>query len=223
MGMLRLRDQLLMLPLFQGMSRSDIENVVAHTRLGFAKYGKNRVVIGEGDTCTNLCFLMQGEMESVMSADDGSYTVFETLKAPSMIQPERLFGMEQRYTKTFRAATDCGMVCIGKSGVARLMADFGIFRINMLNILCTNAQRQSHLQWRKTPADIRGKIFAFVESRCQTPAGHKTVKIKMDTLAAMIGESRINVSRTLAALEEDGVLTHSRATMDIPALERLKE
>lgn len=39
----------------------------------------------------------------------------------------------------------------------------------------------------------------------------------------LLGESRINVSKCLKTLENEGLLTHSRATMDIPALERLKE
>ncbi|RRD03006.1 Crp/Fnr family transcriptional regulator [Prevotella sp. OH937_COT-195] len=212
-----------MLPLFQGMSRNDIENVVAHTRLGFSKHGKNKVVINEGKKCVNLCFLMQGEMEAVTNAYDGSYSIGETFGAPAMIQPECLFGLKQIYTKTFIATTECRMVYIGKNEVTKLMAEFDIFRINMLNILCTKVQRLSHMQWQKPPQDIRRKIFAFVEKRCQTAVGHKTMKIKMEVLAEQIGESRINVSSCLAALENEGLLKHSRATMDIPALERLNE
>jgi DNA-binding Lrp family transcriptional regulator len=47
------------------------------------------------------------------------------------------------------------------------------------------------------------------------------LKIKMEVLAEQIGESRLNVSRCLNELENEGVLTHSRAIMNIPALERL--
>jgi biotin operon repressor len=49
------------------------------------------------------------------------------------------------------------------------------------------------------------------------------LRIKMEVLADQIGESRINVSRCLNELEKQGILTHSRAIMDIPALERLME
>ncbi|WP_315536230.1 Crp/Fnr family transcriptional regulator [Prevotella koreensis] len=205
------------------MSRNDIETVVAHTRLAFSKHGRGKVVIQEGERCDRLCFLLQGELTATENADDGSYSIEETVKAPAMIQPERIFGMDQRYTRTFTTTTDCSIVSIDKKDTTRLMSEFEIFRLNILNILCTKTQRLSRQQWRKTPETIRRKIFGFIETRCLTPAGHKRLKIKMEVLGMLLGESRINVSNCLKTLENEGLLTHSRATMDIPALERLKE
>lgn len=205
------------------MSRNDIETVVAHTRFAFSKYDKGKVVVGEGEKCDHLCFLLQGELTATESADDGSYSIEETVKAPAMIQPERIFGMEQRYTKTFTAAAECGVVSIDKKDTTRLMSEFEIFRLNILNILCTKTQRLSRYQWRKTPETIRLKIFGFMEKRCMTPAGHKRLKIKMEVLGALLGESRINVSKCIKTLQDKGLVTHSRAIMDIHALEKLKE
>ena len=56
---MRLHDRLLLLPLFQGMTRNDIETVVAHTRLGFSKCGKGKVIIEDGEPCDHLRFLLQ--------------------------------------------------------------------------------------------------------------------------------------------------------------------
>lgn len=220
---MRLHDRLLLLPLFQGMTRNDIENVVGNTRLGFSKYGKGKVIISDGEQCTYLRFLLQGECIATTEADDSSYKIGEIIKSPEVIQPECLFGLIQRYTKTLTTTTECSIVSISKNDVARLMSEHDIFRLNMLNIMSTHTQRLSRHPWRKLPESIRQKIFRFIETRCLKPAGHKMLRIKMEVLAENIGESRLNVSRCLAELEKQELLTHSRTIMDIPALERLME
>lgn len=220
---MRLHDRLLLLPLFQGMTRNDIETVVAHTRLGFSKCAKGKVVVTDGEPCDHLQFLLLGECVATSTADDGGYSIGEIIKSPEVLQPECLFGLHQRYTKTFTATRECSIVGINKNDVARLMSEFDIFRLNLLNIMSTRTQRLTRNLWRKQPETIRQKIFRFIETRCTKPAGHKMLKIKMEVLADHIGESRLNVSRCLNQLEKEGLLTHSRATMDIPALEKLME
>jgi len=216
-------DRLLTLPLFLGMTHNDIEAIVDHTPLGFAKCGKGKVIIEDGEPCDHLRFLLQGECIATSTADDGSYSIGEVIKSPEVIQPECLFGLHQRYTKTLTSTSECSIVSIKKNDVTRLMSEFDIFRLNILNIMSTRTQRLSRHSWRKLPETIRQKIFRFIETHCSKPAGHKMLRIKMEVLADQIGESRINVSRCLNELEKQGILTHSRAIMDIPALERLME
>ncbi|MEE3384092.1 MAG: Crp/Fnr family transcriptional regulator [Prevotella sp.] len=216
-------DRLLTLPLFLGMTHNDIEAIVDHTPLGFSKCGKGKIIIEDGEPCDHLRFLLQGECIATSTADDGSYSIGEVIKSPEVIQPECLFGLHQRYTKTLTSTSECSIVSIKKNDVTRLMSEFDIFRLNILNIMSTRTQRLSRHSWRKLPETIRQKIFRFIETRCSKPAGHKMLRIKMEVLADQIGESRINVSRCLNELEKQGILTHSRAIMDIPALERLME
>ena len=45
MAALQLYDKLLQFPLFQGMSRDDLELVAGHTRFGFSKVEHGRVVM----------------------------------------------------------------------------------------------------------------------------------------------------------------------------------
>lgn len=205
------------------MTHNDIEAIVDHTPLGFSKCGKGKVIIEDGEPCDHLRFLLQGECIATSTADDGSYGIGEVIKSPEVIQPECLFGLHQRYTKTLTSTSECSIVSIKKNDVTRLMSEFDIFRLNILNIMSTRTQRLSRHSWRKLPETIRQKIFRFIETRCSKPAGHKMLRIKMEVLADQIGESRINVSRCLNELEKQGILTHSRAIMDIPALERLME
>jgi Cyclic nucleotide-binding domain. len=216
-----INDKLLELPLFQGMSRNDLNEVIAHTRFGFLKYSRNKTVIHEGDQCTHLMFLLSGQLSVNSHADNNSYSVTEQMNAPGILQPERIFGLTQRYTHTFTTASQCHLIRLSKTETLRLSEQYEIFRLNLLNIISTQSQKLMRLPWRTPPRDIRHKIIRFFESHCLTPIGHKTFSIKMDTLASEIAESRLNVSHELNAMHAEGIIILTRGSITIPALELL--
>lgn len=178
-------------------------------------------MVSENDACDSLLFLIKGSADAIGRADDNGYSITETVTAPDILQPERIFGLTQRYSRTFKAATDCSFISLGKMETLALAENYEIFRLNLLNIICTKSQRLTRYPWRTQPKDIRHKIVRFVETRCLRPAGEKTVRIKMERLADEISESRLNVSRELNAMHSEGVISLKRGEIHINALERL--
>lgn len=214
-------EKLLMLPLFQGMSSSEITSVAGKTKFAFHRVAKGKKVVSEGDPCQNLLFLLEGSLQVTSRADDNSYSVVEELAAPDVIQPERIFGLTQRYSKTFVALTECRLISISKAEMLRLSEEHMIFQLNLLNIISTQSQRITHQPWRVRPQGIRNKIIRFVETHSMRPAGEKTLYIKMETLATLIAESRLNVSKELNAMHQEGLINITRGIIHIPALEKL--
>ncbi len=216
-----IHERLLGLPLFQGMSRGDLESAMAQAKFTALTVAKGRTVAREDDACLEFYFLTRGTLSSTKRADDGGYHVTETVQAPDVLQPERIFGLTQRYTRTFRTVTECDLISLGKAEMLMLSDRFQIFRLNLLNMISTRSQRLVLLPWRTKPRTVRHKIVRFIEDRCARPAGEKTLGIKMERLAWEIGESRLNVSRELNAMDSEGLLSISRGCIHVPALERL--
>ena len=214
-------EKLLMLPLFQGMSSTDLTSVAGKTKFAFHRVAKGKKVVSEGDQCQNLFFLLEGSLQVTSWADDNSYSMVEEMIAPDVIQPERIFGLTQRYSKTFTALTECRLIGISKAEVLRLSEEHMIFQLNLLNIISTQSQRITHQPWRVRPQGIRNKIIRFVETHSMRPAGEKTLYIKMETLATLIAESRLNVSKELNAMHQEGLINITRGIIHIPALEKL--
>lgn len=214
-------EKLLLLPLFQGLSSSDLAHAMGHTRLEFIQGKAGELLIRENDICDSMTFLMKGAIHATTYCDDHSYSVTEELTAPDILQPECLFGMNQRYTQTFCAVTDCHLLKISKAEVLRLSDTHEIFRTNLLNILTTQTQRLSRGVWHAHPTNIREKIVRFMVERCRKPAGEKQISIKMQQLATIIGESRLNVSHELHSMEREGLLVMSRGHIIIPAIQKL--
>lgn len=177
-----LQEHLLELPLFQGMSRNDLEQIVSETKFRQISFAKGKIFVHEGDACSKLFFLVKGSVSTTCHADDRSYSITETLTAPNILQPERIFGLTQRYTRTFAAGTNCDLICIGKKEVMLLSDKYEIFRLNLLNIICTQLQRANRQPWRPKAKDIRHKIIKFIETRSLRPAGEKPSASKWNAL-----------------------------------------
>lgn len=216
-----LYEQILSLPLFQGLSHDDLSNIVAHTKFDFTKVDAGSVIIRENSPCTHLQFLLNGTAVVRSHADDNSYHVEEDISAPSMFQIERLFGLRQYYSHDVIALTDCSLLILTKEEIMKLSDQMLIFRINLFNRLATDSQKLSGALWKRKPANIEDKLLNFFVTHVAYPAGHKAFYITMQTLADEISNSRLNVSQLLNRLNQKGLIALSRGKIDIPHLEKL--
>ena len=214
-------DQLLRFSLFQGMSHADLMEVVTHTKLGFLKLSTGKYLVKEGDSCTYLSFLTHGSLLCETVSDDGACKVVEYIKAPYIVQPDRLFGLSQRYTSTFKAHSHCNFITIDKQEVLLLLETQLVFRLNLLNIMATESQRLHRRAWRSAPANLRERLVRYFFSRCNYPAGPKTFYVLMKQIANDVNDSRLDVSRALNDMQRDQQLTLHRGRIEIPLLERL--
>ena len=221
MAGLQIYDRLLQFPLFQGMSRDDLEIVAGHTRFGFQKVTAGRQIIHAGDPCTHLYFLINGTLKIETFSDDRRYSVTEQMSSPYILQQESIFGYYQRYTHNFYALTDANFLTLDKEEVVRLSEDFLVFRLNLMNHLATQTQKLIQAQWRRNPLSLRERIVRFLFQHTLYPAGPKTFHILMERLAEEVSDSRLNVSRTLNRMQAAGIIELHRGRIEIPQLERL--
>lgn len=217
----RLYDTLLALPLFLGMSRNDLHQAAGRTKFDFHKIPAGGEIVKEGDRCLYLFFLLSGDIDVITEADDHGYSVIEDITAPEIFQPERIFGLNQRFTHTYKAKTDCSIMRIEKPDVFRLAEEFRIFRINLLNIVSTQTQKLYRRALRVPPKTLDERIIRFFEAHCLRPAGEKTFHIKMARIAEEVNDSRLDVSRALNRLKDASLLQLYRERIYIPALEKL--
>ena len=214
-------DQLLRFPLFQGMSHADLMEVVTHTKLGFLKLPAGKFLAKEGENCTHMTFLTHGSLQCKTMSDDGGCRVIETVKAPYIVQPDRLFGLSQRYSTTFKSDSPCNFITIDKQEVLLLLETQLVFRLNLLNIMATESQRTQRRAWRSAPKSLRERLVRYFFSRCLYPAGPKTFYVLMKQIADDLNDSRLDISHALNDMQRDQQLTLHRGRIEIPLLERL--
>jgi CRP-like cAMP-binding protein len=208
-------NKILNLPLLLGMNSNDFGQVVSSVKFGFHHFMPGKQIKKEGDACDHIIFLVDGAITSITGANNHSYTVSERINAPAMLQPERIFGLTQHYTKSYISATECHLISLDKNEVRFLLESFEVFRLNLLNIIATQSQRQEKAKWREASADIEERIMRFLHEHITTAHGEAFFKIKMTTLANEIGHSRLDTSKALHKLEDRKLIRISRGMITV--------
>lgn len=216
-------DTLLQLPLFQGLCKNDFTNILGKVKLHFRKYDADETIVEQGEPCTRLIFLLNGEICSQATDEQHAYSLHETFHSPFVIEPYSLFGMRTHYSATYKARTAANLVSIDKSFVLSELNHYEIFRLNYLNILSNRAQVACGKLWSSHIGGTKDKIINFLTLRSMKPDGEKRLRIKMEDLANLIDETRINVSKELNEMQEKGLVQLSRKEIFIPALEKLTD
>ena len=86
-------DTLLQLPLFQGLCKNDFTSILGKVKLHFRKYNADEIIVEQGEPCTELIFLLNGEISSQIVDEQKSYSLHETFGSPFVLEPYSLFGM----------------------------------------------------------------------------------------------------------------------------------
>lgn len=214
-------DTLLQLPLFQGLGKTDLTNILSKVKLSFQKYDPEETIVKQGDKCEELMFFLSGQLVAETEHSDSNYTYSELFLKPMVIEPYSLFGLHPNYHATYKTRTEVNMLTIGKKYMLTELNLYEIFRINYLNILSNQVQVEHDKLFKVYATGIRKKLINFFAIQAFKPEGEKSIKVKMEDLAKIIDETRINVSRELNNMQEKGLIELKRKSIIIPALEKL--
>lgn len=136
-------DKLLMLPVFKGMGAEQLSSFLEKTQLGFNNYEAGATIRCSGDICDSVTAILSGDFETVTELAGGVSEVICSYGPGKVIGLEHLFGMDNHYSKTVKAVTDCGTMSFSKAQYMDMLQSNSISMINFLNYLSLKAQRLS--------------------------------------------------------------------------------
>lgn len=214
-------ESLLRLPYFQGMSKDDITAILGKVPFEFKRFGDGDVLFRHGEKCEKFIILTQGAVSATAYAPDNTYNLTEELEAPAAIEPYSIFGYNTDYKRDYISKGDSATLAIDKHHLFGELTKHDIFTINLLNIICQRAQQTSHNSWNFNQTSISGRIARFIAQRCETLKGEKHISIKMERLATLLCETRLNVSKSLNEMQAGGYLTLHRGGITVHAIESM--
>ena len=214
-------DMLMRLPLFQGMSRSELFEVIEQAIFNFRKVSDDKVVVEQGEQCQKLIFLMSGELVGETRISEAHLAFSETFTPYSVIEPHSLFGKNPTYKATYKARGEVSLLSIDKRYVHTLLSSYEVFRINYLNILGSRIENQYARLWNIGQQELEGKMARFIYNLCTTPQGPKVLNTKMEDLARLLDETRLNVSHILNKWQTEGLITMRRKEFVVHDIARL--
>ena len=211
------------LPLFQGMTRFEMSERIERVKLNFCQNKAGEIFAEQGERCDRLIYVLRGKFTAEYLHAEDKYSMTEVMDGPSLIEPYNIYGLNQEYSRTYKFVTDGSTFVIDKLAFKNFLMNYDIVKANMLNIICTRCQNISKRLWLSNNGDIESKILKFLKIHSLQPNGEKRLKIKMEDLARLMGESRINVSRALNAMQDRGIAELKRKEIIIFDIEKATE
>lgn len=215
-------ERLQQLPLFQGLTIKELSEIIEWMKLDFNQVAEGTRIVSQGDKCNSLIYIISGIVCSTLSAHDNKIVLTETHDTPFVLEPYNLYGMNQNYECSYSMHTNGSTLVIKKNIVNLLMMKYQIIRTNMLNITCSRLQRVVNENRDFITQSIREKIFRVVCALSSTKKSPKHIKVKMEDLADMIGETRLNVSKELNSMKNEGIAKIKRGEIIIENINDLK-
>ena len=214
-------ERLLQLPLFQGLSTREVTDIMEHVRLDFVKYHPGEDCVYQGDACRKLIYVISGSMASEYRDEKGRFTLREELPDIKVIEPYNMFGMYRQFSRTYTFTTEGITLAIDKVVLMQQLLVNDIVKHNLLNII-SNRYQQTQRQWCNTPDSTpEEKIAKFILAHSILSKGRKDVHIKMTVLADIVHETRLNVSRALNSLKQQGIVILHRNSFEVKDLQDL--
>ena len=197
------------LPLLQGISAEDILHMQERGALRIVSMEPEEGdIIQHGQHCRTLTMLMEGTLSCATNGED--WTLVEEIHAPAIIEEEAMWSLSQTYNHTYCPKSEGHLLVIDRRHMMLTMLHNDIFRINLLTRMSTRLERNYHNNQQPPPDSIAQKIERFVKDISCTTTWPKRMRIKMTTLAAIMGETRLQVSKALRQMEADGQISLAR-------------
>lgn len=210
------------LPILQGMNGRDlamIQEMAGETH--YAAHAHPKPFIHAHTVCNMLYFLAEGTVTRRLSAPDGLLVFEEEISAPAILEPESLYGLQCTFCCDYLPSTDVTLLVMGKTDAAFMVTRNDVFRMNLLNYLSAHIQRLREQQLRPEADEVWRRIGYMIADLSITPAGRKTLRMKMADLAQRMHETRLTVSRALGAMEKAGLMELRRREIIVPDMGRM--
>lgn len=210
------------LPLLQGIGSTELLHLEDALRLDIDELPASKLpIIRQGDTCTQLLWLVEGELTREHQSANGIYVTRSALQAPAVIELDRLFGLHTTYEYTYRAKTDVKMLSIRKSLMGSHLMKSEVFRLNLLNALSAISQKRAIALLPRQLDTAEERLRHFIATLFPECKGEVELVIKMRELAHYIGERRLTVSDILNNWNEAGSIRLGRGHFTIPDIRAL--
>lgn len=211
-------ESLLTLPLFKGLSYTRLSEIVGNTRLAFLKDLPGETILTAGEPCSQIKFVIMGDVRLTISNSTDRFRVSQTLRAPALISPDFLFGRHTMYPGTARAIDTVSIMQIDKADLIRLLQSDEIFIFNYLNMLSTNAQKAIDGIIALTSGSLEERIAYWIIALTQLGSDDIVLSARQRDLYTLFNVQRSSFIATLDSLKERGIIDYG--TNEIRVLSR---
>lgn len=213
--------QLMQLPLFQGVSTERITALVEKLPFHFLKYRNGDPIVTVGDVCTHIKFIVSGRVRVEMPFSNLRVSLLQTVSTPHVLAAEYLFGRATSYPFTAVADGACGILQLLKSDYIKMINSDKVFLFNILNYLSSGSQRSLSSSLMVKDGSVGERLAILVNNLVTPGATDVTLRYKQKDLCALLGTQRTTLIATLGRFSEEGILEYDSNELKLLDQEKL--
>ncbi len=209
--------------LFKNFTEKDFEDFNKNIKIIKRKFNKNKTVIFRGESYDSLFILKKGYIKGEMINENGKNIIIEDLKAPNILAPAFVFGINNFFPVNMIAYEEIEIMEITKPELLKLFKLNEKFLLNYLNLISNKAFFLTQRIWFNFSNEtIKAKLANYLLERAD---GNKIVlKNSIKNIATFFGVERPSLSRVLKEFIDKGVIKKvSKNEIKILNLEELKK
>lgn len=207
--------QLMQLPLFQGVSAEKITALVEKLPFHFLKYRNGEQVFAAGDPCTHIKFIVSGQVRLETAFSNLRVTMCQTISNPHVLAAEYLFGRDTVYPFTAISDGACGILQLRKSDYIKMITSDKVFLFNILNYLSSGSQRSLASPLSVKNGSAAERLANLVDALAISGAKDISFQYKQKDLCALLGTQRTTLVAMLDKLSEMEVLDYDSNKLTI--------
>ncbi len=208
-------------PLCNSIPDSEKESFLKEVHFTIKSYDKNEWIISQGEECTALHILIEGEVKTVMVDEKGDFMHIESIKAPLPIASGFLFAGNNKSPVSVIAKKESKLISIPKANVFMLMKKHDTFMHAILSSISNKLQFLSEKVRLTSLKTIKAKIayYLLIESEGESDFQLKTSK---QEIANLFGVSRQALTNVMKQMHEDDIIYMERRKIKIVNRQALK-
>ena len=214
-------DDLFLCPICRNIPVRERENFINGLGHKTRFFKKGEWIAQQGDTVNALYILYAGSVKAEMISASGTVLNIEIIHAPNPLAPAFLFAENNQFPVDVVALEDVQIILISKDIIMKQLALNETF---LHGFLTFNSNRVHFLSERLkllSTKTIKGKLAQYILAR--TDNMRFTMDMNQTALAEYFGVTRPSLSRCIAEMVEEGVISLKGKNGKALHLERLKE
>ena len=212
------------IPLFQGLEREEISEVLQRFHALIKHFPKSDYIYLAGDCVENLCVVLEGTVQMIKEDIWGEKSIIANLGAGSVFAENFLGKLGDRSVVSYFVASDSEILMLP---LGRALYDVSApskasqrLMCNIVSVLADNNTRLIEKTEILCKKNLRSKILAYLEQEARNNACRQiTIPFNRTDLANYLDADRSALTRELARMREEGLIDYNKNTFTILASE----
>ena len=205
-------------PLFNGITLSELESLLACLNATTRQYDKDEVIALTGDTVSYVGLVLSGSVRIIREDIDGRVAILATYGVSELFGEVFACAGVVHSPVTIQAAENTEILSIDYSRIITTCTSACRFHSllieNMLRLLAIKTLMLNKKLEIVTKRTTREKLLAFFDAE-RGAAKRFTIPYNREELAAYLCVDRSAMSSELGKMRDDGLITYNRNTFEI--------